>query len=487
MKGTFFSADFIKTSSGIKFLELNTDTIGMFGATSDNQLDWSGFIELIQSESIDTVAVIYKPIIQRDIVTNLSQSLHSSASFITTFDEYEENVDAIYPTAVEDGANKFILRLAYDENAIVDSTYAKHDVNSLALFNEYTASDDAIPFYTSGSDLSVDTLIRTTNDGVYPDLVKKSLLSTSTVSFVKVAGELVDGNYETGSEYANNRINNFISSSDIFEDYYVQNFLYDTGSISEGKLTSIRHYGIVYGTSLTHLPLATLSGTSLLSVPNHSDISFDLSNDFSYPTKHYYEFSTSTIKKNISKRGVYETEKIVSSSNELIDISNVPSGSILKSYYIPGVTDDEDLTTHYINITVDGSTLPSGSQITSSVMVGSPSKVDMWDSLISEVKISGSLESNFFSTDIITFIYESSSNQFKYKRVLDINKDDDYFIDINSNKLAIETASVHILNVNTGSFYELDVETEDNFIISNDISASNESMYSIILHNAKFY
>lgn len=31
MKGTLFSADFVKTDEGLKFLEINTDTIDAYG------------------------------------------------------------------------------------------------------------------------------------------------------------------------------------------------------------------------------------------------------------------------------------------------------------------------------------------------------------------------------------------------------------------------------------------------------------------------
>lgn len=571
MKGTFFSADFIKTDNGLKFIELNTDTMAVFGAVESNGIDLSDFYTLLQNESIDTIEVIYKPLIQKDIVNHFSASIRDNASFITTWTEHEEDFNTIYPTSVTDASNKFILRLAYDENAIVDSVYAKHDVNSLSLFNEYTASSDAIPFFVSSSDMQVDTLERKTNTGTFPDIVLKNQWSTSTVSFIKIGGHLdsgsyetsdvgathilLDGNYidttnltgthdsisgsfveaedgnhilisgsyiprkihetgsaeepwdewipnpiltpthiwtvgiyETGSEHDTTRINNFVANSELDSQCYYTNFQYGSGSIIDNHVTSIRHYGIVYGSSLTHLDLGTVGGKSMLSIPNHSDVNFgNLTDTFYYSQKHYHEFSTSYIKENSRKRGVFETENVVSSSNEVVDIKDIVSGSIVKSFYIPGITDDDDLSSHFINISIAGNTLPAESAYTQSLVVSTPTSVDMWNNMVFELKVSGSTEPNYLSTDTNTLLYVSSSNEFKFKNVCNILPGDDFLFDPSSNLIPILTASVHILNQNTGSFIEMDVETEDNFILANDVDGNQQVMLTATVHNFKKY
>ena len=564
MKGTFFSADFVKTDNGIKFLELNTDTTDVFNVL-DNGLDYTGLISLLQSQSIDTFEVIYKPQFQKAIVNHISESIRDNASFITTWVEHEESADTIYPTSVSDASNKFILRMAYDENAVVDSVYAKHDVNSLSLFNEYTASSDCAPFYISSSDMVVDTLERKTNPGIYPDIVLKNQWSISTVSFLKVRGHrkdgefvtgsnathvkisgsyynnativgthgLVDGSFvsaseevtgthvllggryeplywedadtgeynpnpdlqpkyvwvqgsiETGSQYDESRINDFVNNSELDSHVYYTNFLYGTGSIVDNHVTSLRHYGIVYGSELNHLPLGTVSGKSVLQLPTYADFDFTFTDDEHYTQKHYHEFSTSYIKERRVKRGIYETETLVSASGDLVDIEDVISGSIVKSFYIPNITDDEDLSAHFMNVSVSGPTLPANSSYTSSLVVSDPYTHEMTDHIIYELRVSGSDESNYMSTDVIALIYESSSNEFKFKNVVAINEDDHYFFDDNSNLIPILTSSVHILNVNTGSFHEIDVETEDNYVLANDTEGQVQTSLSAIVHNNK--
>lgn len=564
MKGTFFSADFIRTDSGIKFIELNTDTAAVFNMIDDGGMDYSGFISLLQSESIDTLEVIYKPIIQKEIVNHLSESIRDNASFITTWTEHEEDLNSIYPTSVTDASNKFILRLAYDENAIVDSVYAKHDVNSLALFNEYTASGDCVPFYVSSSDMHIDKLERRTNDGVYPDLVLKNQWSVHTVTFMKVKGHLTDGQYvessnnpthtllsgsyyesstitgshglvdgnfvtaseevtgthallggryeplywldaetnhynpnpdlepthiwqngtyETGSEYQTERINRFVNESQQPSHVYFTNFTYGSGSIVDNKFTTIRHYGIVYGSNLTHLQVGCISGKTMLEIPTQNDFSWSLSDDFIYSNKHYHEFSTSYIKENKRKRGIFETETVVSSSGELLNIEDVRSGSVVKAFYIPGVTDDDDLNNHYININVAGPNLPESSSYTSSLVVSNPTTIGMHDNILYEMRVSGSDESNYMSTDVTALVYESSSNEYKFKNVAQINPSDHYLFDDESNHIPILTSSIHIFHNPTGSFYEMDVETEDNFILANDVNGEVQTMLTNIVHN----
>ena len=56
------------------------------------------------------------------LVSNwFENKISTDATFITTFDKTVEQNETIYPTAVADADDKFILRLAYDENALFDS------------------------------------------------------------------------------------------------------------------------------------------------------------------------------------------------------------------------------------------------------------------------------------------------------------------------------------------------------------------------------
>jgi hypothetical protein len=60
MKGTLFSADFVKDSNdNLRLLELNTDT--GFWSSSLSQLDFTEFFSVLSSNNINSLEVIYKP------------------------------------------------------------------------------------------------------------------------------------------------------------------------------------------------------------------------------------------------------------------------------------------------------------------------------------------------------------------------------------------------------------------------------------------
>ena len=84
MKGTFFSADFVRDKNdNLRLIEINTDT----GLTEQQAFifDWSDFINTLSTNNITKVDVVYKYDIQYAIVNSLSASLAASASFVTEF------------------------------------------------------------------------------------------------------------------------------------------------------------------------------------------------------------------------------------------------------------------------------------------------------------------------------------------------------------------------------------------------------------------
>ena len=131
MKGTLFSADFIKDSSDtLRLLELNTDT-----AIVPDQIDdvnWTPFINTLTSQSISDLHVIYKPVIHNELVNALSSSFSSVSG--STFTKYAEDRNTIYPTTVVDSSDKFLhkkrkaISKAIDKKE--DASEIKYDARS---------------------------------------------------------------------------------------------------------------------------------------------------------------------------------------------------------------------------------------------------------------------------------------------------------------------------------------------------------------------
>ena len=148
MKGTLFSADFVRDNSGNpRLLELNTDTTIIDGI-QDNVLDYTDFHSVLSSNNITEVHVVFKGF-HSALVNHMSASVAANVAGVTTWTETEEEHTTVYPTAVSDASDKFILRMAYDENALLDSTYAKTDFNTYKLFADNSNDASVVQIYHS--------------------------------------------------------------------------------------------------------------------------------------------------------------------------------------------------------------------------------------------------------------------------------------------------------------------------------------------------
>lgn len=452
MRGTLISTDFVKDSSGAyKFLEINTDA-GISKKFIENYLDLSPLHTIIDEHTttIDTFEVVYKPLIHKDFVEALSQSISDNVSSITSFVKHEEDIDAIYPTSPDDDESKFILRLAYDENAILDSIYAKNNVSSLRLFNENTSSN-AIPFWFSssldGEDVFIDSLNRETNSSNLPDLVMKSNSQQSSVAFLKLK------NGSTDEE----KVNLFLSES---TDRIITNFEIHNDSISDGVVQSVKHYSIVYGGTLSTINIGAYNTQALLSLPSSITLeNTQFTNADSVDQRHFYEFSTSTRKEQHLQGDLFETERVISASGDPINIEDLATGSLVQSYYISGLPDTDELN-DFMVWEQSGYSFASGSEPTSSV-IESFATFSMDSNELVQIKVTGDDEYRYIPTTAKLLVYESGSDTTKFKSAISVKQSSDYLLSATGSLISIAESNWIFLNATTGSTYNVNVETSD--------------------------
>ena len=356
MKGTLFSADFVfDSSNNARLLEINTDTALVLEAV-ENYLDFTDFGTVLSDSSLDTLHIIYKPFHQR-IVNKLVAYVNDNVSNITQIDYQEEESCAVYLGSVEDVDNKFILRLAYDESAILDSVYAKSELALYHLFNDYNDLGSVPPLYMSSSAKGiVNTLTQSFNDANLPDFVQKyhnsDKATLQSISFSKV------GLPETGSDY---RFNAFIEERKA-NDTVITNYL---PNLSGSHSTSVRSMQIVYGTDLDLCFLGEHQQVSLFEIPTSIVTGSSIANFID--RKHKFEFSTNYP---MGSQGVRKDLNIISTSGDLVNIRSNNTGSeyFYKSYFVSGSPDTDDVT-ELNDWYYSGSTFPSGSYVTSSNVV----------------------------------------------------------------------------------------------------------------------
>lgn len=479
MKGTFFSTDFVKHKDGdYRFIELNTDTSEGDINSFSSGIDLTEWFQFLQDSNIDTVEIIYKRKLHAQIVDVFKEKISADATFITNIVEHIENIDTVFPTEVEDANNKFILRLAYDENAVLDSVYAKNSLNPLLLLNENNSGGDCLPLYYSSSTDYVNTLEISTNPTNLPDLVVKSNSNTtSSVEFFKLKGELINGSYAASAENLQDRIDDFISTN-VDPNSYVSNFLIHSDSIEDNVVQSLRMYSIV--TVVDGEPnvfhLYQFNGQASFSLPTSLDT--DLSEHYKLPKRHYYELSTATSKeKKLNQHGIFETERFISSSDEPVGIEDVKIGDVLKSYHIDGLP-DSDNNSDYISWYITGNSLGENSHPTTSTVINIFSQPLESNELI-EIKIQGDTEYRYYDPGVSTLVYESSSNETKFISTSKLLKDNHSIFNENGELSSLDESNIIILNNPTGNIFTVDVEPTDIIITE----GSGLGTMGLVIHN----
>jgi len=470
MKGTLYSADFIKDSdSNLRLLELNTDT-GFIKNTLSSRFDFTDFITILSSNNITELVLIYKKQ-QKLFISALETVIGNDATFITTITKQVESTDSIYPTAVTDSAEKFILRLAYDENALFDSTYCKQRANVQKLFFTNSATGSIPEFYHSGSDYLANTLRSAVNDhDTLPDFsVKAKTEAHSPLKFINL------GNSDSSSA---DRISDYIDNYHNSETHTFEKYHYNNSEVTEdGKVSGIRVIGIVYGTDISNVVIGKWKVKSFLNIPTTSEVDYLSDSDIvtEYNNKHYFQLTSNWLRTSFAN-ALYVDSTIIDTADEGVAIQTLSEGESIKSIFLNGLPDSDDMDV-FGAWTSDGSDFPSGSFLSSSVV---NSNVLMDTSreygVVGEIKVHS--DDNIYSSVGKHFlVYSTGSDAISFKTQYDIRKEEDFLIDPSGSLIPIISNKIAILENNeTGSLYTLNVETLDTYFVSS-------SQQPFIVHN----
>ena len=451
MKGTFFSADFVADKNdNLRLIEINTDT----GAVNSQKyiFDWSDFISVLSTNNITEVDVIYKYDVQSPILETLSASLAENAPFITSYRETVVPNDSIFPFSPEDADNKFILRFAYDELAILDSEYAKGTLGLLKLFADAGDKDSVIGFYHSsslhGEYNTIDTSL--TNASNIPDIISKTVTELHTAhTFYKI------GNSESSSvERLQHFIDTTTDSNTILEEYHLS----ADATLATNKAASQRTFQIVYGPNLDLCYVAEFEIPAVFELP--TTIEYDdaqIANELS--KKHYYEFATNHIKNN--RHGFLGDTTIVDITGSMQQIADIVIGDEFQSYYVEGApnTDDEDVLRTWKHT---GSEIPSGSYPTSSVCVAK-TPMNTFATELTRLTFDNN-ESFYVGGETRLLTYNIEKDYINYERVLNLEPNK-YAVLNNSGSYTTITAVDCVLFDEPQIQYTLNMEDVDNFIL----------------------
>jgi hypothetical protein len=458
MKGTFFSADFVRDENdNLRLIEINTDT-GIV-ESQKSVFDWTDFFNILSENNINELEVLFKESVQAPIISSLTEYISLNQTSITTFNPIMVPEDSIFPSTPMDSDNKFILRMAYDETAILDSEYAKGTLNLLKLFVDNEEGNSVVNFYHSSS---LQGVYNTLDDSIFtpqnmPDLISKTLIEEHVAhTFYKIGKSDL-----SLPERIEGFINENQASDLVFEQYH-----YSPDSLIDNSnhVSSIRTFHVVYGSNLDLCTVAEYEVMSVFELPTTIEFNNEIiSNEI--PSKHYYEFATNHVKN--LRHGFLGDTEILDANNEGVEIRNAVIGDTFKSYFIENAPNTDD--TMVINSwKFSGSTLPSGSYETTSTLVD----VYTDETYTNEMTIITFGDEELIvggETRLLT--YDSFFDVIEYVRVLDLNTGDKIikttgeFVDITKIETAIfeEPQTVYALNLEDVDSFILKVQNIHGF------------------------
>jgi intein/homing endonuclease len=465
MKGTLFSADFVKDSEGnLRLLELNTDT-GFIDQELMN-FNFTEFNQLLIENDVTVVDLIYKPYIHARFIDILVESITNNVPNVTEINHHKENTNSIYPNSILDSEDRFILRICYDESSIFDSEYCKNRLNVYNLFVDNEITNHTAAYYYQSTDKTYNTLTKEINNVNIPDATIKSIIETrNPISFVKL------GNPDDDT---NDRWDNFLNENSS-EDVLIEQYHTHPSMVDENNhITSIRHFGIVYGENLSIIGLHSYKISSIFELPTTLENYVDETKYTNkIPVHHYYEFVSNFFKNDSS--GILSTHEILMSDDTWSEIKDVNVGDSVKSYYIEGLPKNENQF-DAINWTSEGNTLPIGSYVTSSEVVYKDITNLKYGAVIEMVVDNDSLFSGLTKRFLV---YDSTNNMTKFKFISEINHTTDFLFDVHGNIVKVDDINFYTTTQPDLNFIEIDVEDSDTYMI-NGSSAFN----TLVSHNA---
>ena len=456
MKGTLFSSDFIiDENDNLRLLEFNTDT-GLITSTFADRFDLTAFINLLSTNNVTKLWLIHKSF-QANIIEMIENEIEENATFITQVTKIEEAITTIYPTAVDDASDRFILRLCYDENALFDSGYARNRIEVLKLYHD-NSKDSLIPeFYYSGSSYEVNTMTSSINaNDKLPDIVEKdSDERHDPLAFFK----FTDTSNTSSADNLTYYRDTYLSKS-----YrYLERYHTNPTQISNNKIQSIREVGIVYGDAISYIRLGSYKISAEHELPSDVSTYTSTGSAVRLPMKHYFEY-TSNWMREIGVDGLLGTEQLQKTDDSFKYPYNLIVSESLKSFHVSGSPDTDDQSIFY-SWSHSGNELGAGSVVTSSIVEKIESQSLSYGCCI-ELNLTGG-DNIYFSLMKNILVYETSSNQFLFKQAGTLKPNSHSLVDEDGNLFAISESHVAIIEEPTSySMYRVDVEDTDTFFVS---------------------
>jgi len=348
MRAVLVGNDYLKDNNGnFKHLESNTSVLPSF-VRAEDYFNKSVFDQFLLDNNITSIVIIdaLGPTFVQDgldkqhdgnssyqkishMLSNVYGETHN-VSFIT------QNQDGSLPL-IDDADDKLILRIAYDDNALVDESYCKDNFGFLKLISDSNPNSLPNVFFNDGNEISVDTIGTTiTDNGNHPNfIIKERYPTTNYKNYPKV--------YRINGVEELNTLKNGLNSNELLQEY-----ICNTNDLIDGKLKTYRHITILYGSDLSVLnPFDVFCHSNRLPITDAVDYDGTTNELSPWERPKYLQKTGSTAVSKLYTGS--ENDNVKKSDGSLVKLKDLKVGDNLSSVILSGLGPDDESHANFVS------------------------------------------------------------------------------------------------------------------------------------------
>lgn len=475
MRAVILGTDYVKDIDG-SFKALETNTNIALSVNTLTHLDTGSFQQFISDGGFDKINLIASEanleVFEWGTFENSQISFNgylkqycSGSGIDYSYIRIDES--AITIPDIEDSETTLTIRISYDTTALIDSEYSGDNWGFLKLM--YDGDSNSIPkTYINDDDFGFDSIGTTIRDnGVHPNYCVKKRVTPSDNNIYPIFHKI-----NTIEELENLK-------NSLQVDEYIQEYIFNSNELLNGKLKHYRSVDMVYGSELNSMNLwiHELSNLKeLVNVPDYDDNGIvQIWDRVCYKNK--YRATTADI---AIKFSADESTGIIKEDNSIVDVNQISVLDRVKS----------------ISITSLSNALPNNSlfawsssysseftdfEISSSLLESKNSR-EYFGHIVYIQTENGFQSSDVPHASILTKKEEDGQTYIKFKNYEHIAVNDTIFLfDLEENRFVEDTVISVQYNFDSITAYTLDFEELDVFLTVEE--TPNRSKYALLSHN----
>jgi hypothetical protein len=493
MRAVIIGTDFMKDTDGtFKALETNTNiqldtqwSLNFDSTLFENFVLSNNFTEVVlisnqnNTSSESSYTINYEINELRSINKNYTDNSIPTTRFNFTFNQYLESflsgstiqlttisTDTTSTTIpfVEDTDDKLIIRLSFDTTALIDDNYARDNWGFLKLM--FDTDNNSIPkCYINDEEFGIDSIGDTLRDnGNHPNYCIKKRVTPSDYKKYPILLKV------STIEELN------VLKSNLEVDEYIQEYIFNTDDLFDGRLNSYRSIDLLYGSNLDIINLQVVEKTKNLPILSSAD--FDDTNQVQHWDRMRYLQKFYTVASEIAiEASATDNTKILLPNGTTKLATSLQLGDEVKTLNIPNIP-DEDLILNLDEWSTSYDSVINDYQVSSTFLEHEAITSDYYG-----VLVTFNTESNTIFSDVgHAKIMVKDGENVKFEKYGSLKIGDEVFIyDTNISQLITTTITDVNFRFDKFTAYTLDFEEIDWFITMEE--TENQNRYGLITHN----